>query len=138
MTAWPESAEDVQARVSSPSVVETGSGTSLAGPHLPQPRFAHLRRMTDFVGLFEHARYTTPRLEHGYCTDDNARALMIVSRQPDPTSDLVDLARIYITFLKDAALPGGGFHNRRLVDGTWADGVGSDDSQGRALSLIHI
>jgi hypothetical protein len=89
--------------------------------------------MTDFVGLFEHARYTTPRLEHGYCTDDNARALMIVSRQPDPTSDLVDLARIYITFLKDAALTGGGFHNRRLVDGTWADTVGSDDSQGRAL-----
>jgi len=100
---------------------------------LPAPRFQHLRRMTDHVGLWEHARYTVPRREHGYCTDDNARALIVVCREPEPSSELVGLGRVYLRFLEDAALPQGGFHNRRNADGSWADEIGSDDSQGRAL-----
>ncbi|NOY55541.1 MAG: glycosyltransferase [Actinobacteria bacterium] len=107
-------------------------GRSLAGP-LPAPRFEHLRRMTDRRGLWEHARYTVPRTEHGYCTDDNARALIVISRRPNPSRDLVELAKIYLAFLQHAQLPGGGFHNRRRSNGSWADEVGSDDSQGRAL-----
>jgi hypothetical protein len=89
--------------------------------------------MTDDVGLWEHALYDVPRIDHGYCTDDNARALVIVSRQPDPTPDLVDLATVYLRFVEDAAMPHGVFRNRRRPDGTWADGGGSDDSRGRAL-----
>jgi len=108
------------------------AGASLIGS-LPRPRFDHLRRMTDHLGLWEHALFTAPRIEHGYCTDDNARALIVVSRQPDPSPELVGLAGIYLAFLRDAQLPEGGFHNRRDSDGSWADAVGSDDSQGRAL-----
>jgi hypothetical protein len=100
---------------------------------LPAPRFDHLRRMTGQFGLWEHARYTTPRPEHGYCTDDNARGLIVISRQPDASADLVDMARVYLAFLEDAALPLGGFHNRRNADGSWGDSIGSDDSQGRAI-----
>lgn len=100
---------------------------------LPSPRFQHLRRMTDHVGVWEHARYTTPRLEYGYCTDDNARALIVVSREPHPSLDLVGLGRVYLRFVEDAALPQGGFHNRHSADGSWADEIGSDDSQGRAI-----
>ena len=100
---------------------------------LPAPRFHHLERMTDHVGIWEHARYTIPRPEHGYCTDDNARALIVVSRQPHPSLELVGLGRVYLRFVEDAALPGGGFHNRRGADGSWTDAVGSDDSQGRAI-----
>jgi hypothetical protein len=87
--------------------------------------------MTDDRGLWEHARYTTPRTEHGYCTDDNARGLIVVCREG--SDDLVDLAGIYLAFLRDAQLPGGGFHNRRDRDGSWSDDVGSGDSQGRAI-----
>lgn len=100
---------------------------------MPEPCFDHLQRMTDHRGIWEHARFTTPRTEHGYCTDDNARALIVLSRQPDPSPRLVGLAGVYLTFLQDARLPGGGFHNRRNSGGTWTDEVGSDDSQGRAL-----
>jgi len=100
---------------------------------LPRPRFDHLRRMTDHRGVWEHARYATRRTEHGYCTDDNARALIVMSRLLDPTPDLVELAGIYLTFLQRAQLPGGGFHNRRSSGGSWTDEVGSDDSQGRAI-----
>lgn len=86
--------------------------------------------MTDRRGLWEHALFTTPRTEHGYCTDDNARALIVACRTPSPSPDL---ARIYLNFVQEAQLPEGGFHNRRSADGLWTDRVGSDDSQGRAI-----
>ncbi len=100
---------------------------------LPKPRFDHLRALTTHLGIWEHARFTTPRAEHGFCTDDNARALIVICRQPQISPGQLRLAEIYLTFLADAQLPGGGYHNRRRRDGTWADTVGSDDSQGRAL-----
>jgi hypothetical protein len=100
---------------------------------LPEPRFDHLKSMTDHRGLWEHAEFASARHEHGYCTDDNARALIVVTRVQDPSPDLVDLAEVYLAFLTDAQLPGGGFVNRRNPDGSWSHGVGSDDSQGRAL-----
>lgn len=100
---------------------------------LPSPRYDHLSRMTGPFGLWEHARYTTPRIEHGYCTDDNARGLLVVSRQPGASARLLDMAGTYLRFLEEAALPDGGLHNRRGSDGSWLDVIGSDDSQGRAI-----
>lgn len=99
---------------------------------LPQPTFDHLRQLTDPKGLWEHALISTPRIEHGFCTDDNARALVVVTRQASVDTDLADLAGIYLQFVLEARTPSGGFHNRRDADGTWIDDVGSDDSQGRA------
>jgi len=117
--------------------VNTGGSELLTRPNvshpLPRPRFDHLERMTSPLGLWEHALYSSPRPEHGYCTDDNARALIVVSRQPDPSPDLVELAWVYLRFIADAQLPDGGFRNRRSSDGSWLDQIGSDDSQGRAL-----
>ena len=116
------------------------TGAAFTGT-LPRPVFDHLRAMTTPLGLWEHARYATPRIENGFCTDDNARALIVVSHQPDPSADLIVLARIYLGFLQGAALARGGFHNRRNADGSWKDEAGSDDSQGRALwalgSVVH-
>lgn len=100
---------------------------------LPLPAFGHLRRLTDRIGLWEHARMSTPRLEHGFCTDDNSRALVVVSRQAHLSGRLEDLAAIYLSFVLDARTASGGFHNRRDAGGRWIDDVGSDDSQGRAL-----
>ncbi len=97
---------------------------------LPEPCFDHLRRMTDRRGVWEHALFTTPRTEHGYCTDDNARALIVMCRTPTPSPDL---ARIYLNFVREAQLTEGGFHNRRSAAGLWTDAIGSDDSQGRAI-----
>jgi hypothetical protein len=67
------------------------------------------------------------------CTDDNARALILLLRQPERSPELRDMADTYLRFVVDAALPDGGFHNRRHPDGEWADTLGSDDSQGRAI-----
>jgi len=107
-----------------------------ASDPLPLPRFDHLRRMTDQIGLWEHAHYTTPRAEHGYCTDDNARALVVMSRQANPSPELLELAAIYLAFVQEAGSAPDGFHNRRNADGAWTDVRGSDDSQGRALGAL--
>lgn len=99
---------------------------------LPAPSLAHLRHLTDDLGLWEHALESSPRTEHGFCTDDNARALVVVLRQAPRSSALIDLASTYFGFVLDSRTGTGRFHNRRRADGVWIDAVGSDDSQGRA------
>ena len=47
--------------------------------------FRHVARLSEPLGLFEHALGTAPRREHGYCVDDVARALIVTSRVPDPS-----------------------------------------------------
>jgi hypothetical protein len=100
---------------------------------LPEPSFAHLLRLTDDTGLFEHARYLLPRRDRGYTVDDTARALIAVCRQPDPEPELVRAFLIYAGFLDHARRPDGSFHNRLSFDRRFTDVVGSEDSQGRAL-----
>jgi hypothetical protein len=98
------------------------------------PSFDHLLRLTDGTGIFEHAQYTTPRVEHGYCTDDVARALLVVAREPDP-SPYRDIERTYLDFLGSAQRPGGLFANRLSIDREWVDDVrhdGTHDATGRA------
>jgi hypothetical protein len=121
---------------------ETARPATQSDPSLlPRTRFDHLGRMTDRRGLWEHARFSTPRTEHGFCTDDNARALIVMCRVQHPSLEVIDLAETYLRFLEHARLPDGGFHNRRSPDGSWVDEIGSDDSQGRAIwalgSLAH-
>ena len=67
------------------------------------------------------------------CTDDNARALILLLRAPQPSAEMRRMMGVYMRFVEDAALPGGGFQNRRDAFGRWTDRIGSDDSQGRAI-----
>jgi hypothetical protein len=99
----------------------------------PEPDFAHLIRLTDDTGLFEHARHAIVRRQHGYCTDDVARGLVVVSREPQPSRGLARLAECYLTFLTHAQDSSGAFHNRLRNDRRWADGPGLGDWWGRAL-----
>ena len=99
----------------------------------PDPPFRHLLRITDHIGLLEHAEGPTPRLEHGYCVDDVARGLVVVCREPEPRHELVTLARRYLYFLTQAQAPDGRFRNRLGYDRRWRDGPGTHDCWGRAL-----
>ena len=89
-----------------------------------QPVFDHLERLTDDRGLFEHARHTVPRREHGYCVDDVARGLVVVCHEPEPGPRLRRLARCYLAFVLDALDPTGACHNRMAADGQWRDEIG--------------
>jgi hypothetical protein len=85
--------------------------------------------------VFEHALHSAPRLEHGYCTDDVARALVVVLHEPQRSSAFRRLEEICLTFLENAQLDDGRFRNRLSPppERRWLDEVGSDDSNGRAL-----
>jgi hypothetical protein len=97
------------------------------------PPFAHLIRLTDDTGLFEHARHAIVRREHGYCTDDVARGLVVTSRTTDPSAEVIRLAEGYLAFLTHAQDADGAFHNRLGFDRRWADRPGLGDWWGRAL-----
>lgn len=99
----------------------------------PLPSFSHLARLTDDTGLFEHARHATVRREHGYCTDDVARGLVVTCRETAPSDTVIRLAERYLTFLSHAQDEDGAFHNRLGFRREWTDQPGLGDWWGRAL-----
>jgi glycosyltransferase involved in cell wall biosynthesis len=100
---------------------------------IPAPRFEHLLFISDGIGVFEHAKLTAVRRDHGYCTDDVARALVALMREPERSAQLERLAETCLSFLERAQRPDGRFHNRLSAEDGWLDEVGSDDASGRAL-----
>ena len=99
----------------------------------PPISFAHLFRLSDRGGLYEHAQLTVPRPEHGYCIDDIARGLVVVAREPSPTPELATLADFYLWLVIDAQSDDGRFHNRRDLELRWTDQPSLEDCWGRAL-----
>ena len=100
---------------------------------IPTPVFDQLLRMTDHRGTFEHACLDEPRPEHGYCTDDMARVLVVVSREPDASGEVNRLAGVALRFLSDAQALTGACRNRMNVAGKWMDEPSLDDCWGRCL-----
>jgi hypothetical protein len=99
----------------------------------PEVSFEHLFRLSDGSGLFEHAKLTVPRTEHGYCVDDVARGLLVAVREPNPSGRLDKLTRSYFAFVVAAQTANGRFHNRRGLDLNWQDQPSVEDCWGRAL-----
>ncbi len=95
--------------------------------------FEHLFRMSDQIGLFEHAEFDTPRQAHGYCVDDVARGLIVIAREPEPSPELLALADVYLRFLTAAIADDGRVRNRCNTAGHWTDEATVEDCWGRAL-----
>jgi glycosyltransferase involved in cell wall biosynthesis len=103
---------------------------------LPEVRLDHLRVMTDGTGMLQHARYATPHRGHGYCTDDNARALIAASMYRALRGDesVDNLIQTYLAFLLGAYdEERRRFRNFMSYDRRWLEETGSEDSHGRAL-----
>lgn len=104
---------------------------------LPQMQLGHLEHMSDSTGIVQHAIYTVPDHAHGYCTDDNARALILtvlLEEQGKDSPVVHSLASRYAAFLNHAFdRETGRFRNFMSFDRNWLEDDGSDDSQGRAL-----
>jgi len=107
---------------------------------LPGWRLDHLVRMTDSAGMLQHATSTIPNYAEGYCTDDNARALLLtvlLEQLGQSTAQLHRLATTYAAFLNFAFdRARGRFRNFLGFDRRWLEAVGSDDSHGRALWVL--
>src|SRR6185312_7637936 len=104
---------------------------------LPAWRLDHLERMTDSTGIFQHATYTVPNFEEGYCTDDNARALLLAVQLDHLGHEGAEVHRVATTaaaFLQAAFdRDRKRFRNFMSFDRKWLEEVGSEDCQGRAL-----
>lgn len=93
----------------------------------------HLSRLTDDRGIFEHAKGARPRFECGYCTDDNARLLIVAVRHTEIPQESWILARVAARFLFDAQAEDGRIRNRMSFERLWMDDPGTDDCWGRAM-----
>ena len=105
-------------------------------PQAPDMSFRHLISMCDDTGLFQHAVHSTPDRTHGYCIDDNARALQLACTQTHPGETQLpeQLVARFAAFVQHAWNPDARrFRNFMSFDRRWLEEVGSEDSHGRAL-----
>jgi len=115
-------------------------------PELPDVKLDHLLRLTDDVGIFQHAKGSLPNRDHGYCTDDVARALiaaLLAAEHTDVSPRRIDrLVTTYLSFLDHAFNhqndPHPGFRNFMGYDRRWLETIGSEASQGRAVWALGV
>jgi glycosyltransferase involved in cell wall biosynthesis len=105
---------------------------------LPEINLGHLRTMTDDTGILQHAVFTVPSCESGYCIDDNARALLLMALIEDAGTEdrsaVRALASRYLAFVHHAFNPARRrFRNFMSYSRRWTEDAGSEDSHGRAV-----
>jgi len=102
---------------------------------VPEPSLSHLRRLTDDTGLYQHAKFTTPNRKYGYCTDDNARAVIAMTKYyaqyPEPGA--LELFDIYLSFILHSQNDDGSVRNFMNFDRTWVKNEPVNDALGRVL-----
>ena len=111
---------------------------SITNFELPDLKLDHLKTLTDDTGILQHATHTIPDRFHGYCTDDNARALMVAAMGRKyllADSGCFDsLSNLYLGFLLYAFnIETGRFRNFMNYSRQWTEVIGSEDAHGRAL-----
>jgi glycosyltransferase involved in cell wall biosynthesis len=112
---------------------------SATDPLASPPVRRHLGRLSDDLGVAQHAVGSEPDLRHGYCTDDVARALVadLLHAEQEDGPALARSIRRHLAFLEEALEPGRGrFRNFRSEDGEWLEAMGSEDSHGRAVAAL--
>lgn len=105
---------------------------------VPELELGHLRLMTDDTGVLQHAIFSIPRREDGYCLDDNARALLLLTLLEEAGATGAAATRAlssrYLAFVSHAFNPASGrFRNFMTYSRAWTERSGSEDSHGRAL-----
>ncbi len=129
---WPEFAAK-----SMESILDIKNGARCKVPHIgtAPPSFSGVVRLTDATGILQHSCFSVPDRAHGYCIDDNARALLLMNRIGRPNMAEADrLAHIYAAFLQHAWNPDTKrFRNFMGFARNWLEDVGSEDSNGRTL-----
>ncbi len=99
-------------------------------------RTSYFRSMCDDTGLFQHAVYCVPDRLHGYCVDDNARALLVACalNKPGETGLSAPVVAQFAAFIQHAWNPDKRrFRNFMSFDRRWLEQQGSEDSHGRTL-----
>ncbi len=104
------------------------------------PDFRAIERMSDATGMLQHSIYAVPDRRHGYCIDDNARALILMHRiDPLDAAERDRWTSIYAAFVQYAwNADRRRFRNFMHFDRRWCEDQGSEDSNGRALWALGV
>ena len=129
-TIWPQFAAATGALVRK-AVVTPHSSARL----IDTPALQAFTNMCDGTGMLQHSIGIVPDRRHGYCIDDNARALILVNHVRG-LDDAERLARssTFASFIQFAWNPElHSFRNFMAFDRSWCEDRGSEDSNGRTL-----
>jgi glycosyltransferase involved in cell wall biosynthesis len=102
----------------------------------PDMQIGHFLSMCDDTGLFQHAVHSVPNRSHGYCVDDNARALLLACALNNPGEQRLSevLTARFAAFVQHAWNPDTRrFRNFMGFNRTWLEDTGSEDSHARTL-----
>jgi len=115
--------------------IERTANESASTIEMPEPSLAHLRRLTDQTGIFQHAKFTVPNREFGYCTDDNARAVIAMTKYYAQyyEPEALKLFDNYLSFVLYAQNANGTVKNFMSFDRTWMKKEPANDALGRVL-----
>ena len=129
-TIWPRFAEKAAELVTA-----AAAPPARQAPLTATPGLSGVLAMSDGTGMLQHAKGTVPDRAHGYCLDDNARALMLVNVAGGlDDAEREPLQAAYAAFVQDAWNPElKAFRNFMSYDRQWLEDKGSEDSNGRAL-----
>ncbi len=102
---------------------------------VPEPSLDHLQKLTDDTGMYQHANFTIPNREYGYCTDDNARAVIAMIKHYAQYSytQALQLLDIYLSFIIHSQNSDGTVRNFMNFDRSWAKNEPLNDALGRVL-----
>ncbi len=94
-----------------------------------------MKAITDCTGILQHAKYVVPNRFEGYCTDDNARALLVAAKHYDLFRDesSLELVTTYLAFTFHAQNEDGTLRNFMSYQRDFLDTVGADEVLGRTL-----
>lgn len=95
-------------------------------------------RLTDDCGILQHGTGGIPDRNHGYCIDDNARALLLMNRLGTGGGrSVARMASTYAAFMAHAWNDNRkAFRNFMSYSRQWLEDEGSEDSNGRALWVL--
>ncbi|MGQ0661679.1 glycosyltransferase family 4 protein [Sphingosinicella sp.] len=138
---WPRLAEAAVAEMT--TIFEAGPRPAAepVPPAMPAlASFSAIARLSDDTGILQHSDYGVPNRAHGYCVDDNARALILMQRADDLTDSLyARWTPVYAAFVQHAWNPDAGrFRNFMAFDRHWLEEAGSDDSSARTLWSLGV
>jgi glycosyltransferase involved in cell wall biosynthesis len=106
------------------------------GLAVPELRIEHFLSLCDSTGMLQHAVHGVADRVHGYCVDDNARALLFSSALASSgEAKLPDaITARFAAFIQHAWNPDTRrFRNFMSYDRRWLEDQGSEDSHGRTL-----
>lgn len=107
----------------------------------PEMQVSHFLAMCDDTGLLQHAVHAVPDRSHGYCIDDNARALLLTCALNTPGERRLPevLTSRFAAFIQHAWNPQTHrFRNFMAFDRRWLEDSGSEDSHGRTLWALGV